>query len=194
MQASLISRFRHPRLSIEQGLPTCPSDDVLAADGILDGLAPKRREKIERYLDAVPVHSLSGRGKAQQEHLYGALSIIDAKAQSLLQFNSLLLAIVGIYFGNVSEIRSNVLVLVSFILTVLSAGASCLLCLDVIWLHWLSREDLEAQADESHPSAGYVELLLLRDRRSRCYRSGWLLSYLAVIAVVFGVIVVMVST
>ena len=192
MQASLLSRLRHPRLSIEQGLPTCANADILAADGILDDLDPAEQTRIEAYLQAVPVHSASGRGKAQQDHLYGGLSIIDAKAQALLQFNSFLLAIVGIYFGNLEAVRSDPLVLVPFIVTVLASGLSCLLCLDVIWLHWLSQEDLESQEDQSEGlSSGYVELLMLRDDRSRNYRRAWILSFGSIVTSIVGVIVAM---
>jgi hypothetical protein len=192
MAVSLRSRLRHPLGAIEQGLPTCADRELADPPGVTKGLTDDERLRLEAYLAAIPVHAASTHGRAQQEHLYTGLSIIDAKAQSLLAFNSFLLAIVGIYFGNIASVRSEMTVLIPFIVTVVASGVSCLLCLDVIWVHWLNQDDMEGIADSDDvPSEGFVELLMLRDARSRNYRRAWLLSVLSTWTVVIGVIIAM---
>ena len=188
MASSIGRRLRHPRVAVQQGLPTCPDDDLIAGPDALEYVTDEERLRIELYLAAVPVHTASTEGRAQQEHLYSCLSIIDAKAQALLSFNSFLLAIVGIYFGNIVDVRGEPLVLIPFLAAVLASGASCVLSLDVIWVHWLGQADMEVPAGEDQEvSRGYIELLILRDERTRNYRRAWLLSFWSVSAVVLGV-------
>ncbi|HEX8745318.1 MAG TPA: hypothetical protein VF712_19485 [Thermoleophilaceae bacterium] len=159
-----------------------------------DSLSEEERGRIESYLAAIPTHASSAHARAQQEHIYTGLTIIDSKAQSMLAFNSFLVAIVGIYFGNIAGVRDSALVLIPFIVTVLASGASCLLCLDVIWVHWLNQDDMETPTeDDETPSEGFVELMILRDSRTRNYRRAWLLSFMSTSTVVVGVIIAMVK-
>lgn len=194
MRSSIRNRLRHPRAAIRQGLPSRRDRGPASSSHIAVGLTAAQHKQIESYLDAIPVHSASTKGRAQQEYLYHGLSIIDAKAQALLGFNSFLLAIVGIYFGNIGAVRSNLFVSIPFIGTVVTSGVSCLLCLDVIWVYWLSQTDMEQPEHGSDSSPGFVELLLLRDERTRNYRVSWLLSFVAVVAAVFGVLISILTT
>lgn len=145
---------------------------------------------MEDYLKAVPLHHATPKTLAQQDHLYSCLTIIDGKAQALLSFNSFLLAVVGIYVGTIQIIRDQLFLLAPFILTSLASGVSCLFCLDVVWVHWLTKQDMLPAPGETDANVGqgFVELLLLRDERTRTYRVAWFLSFFSVVAVMVGVI------
>ena len=97
------------------------------------------------------------------DHLYGCLSILDAKSSSLLSFNSIIIAVFAIFMtgelGRVEWIAINI--------GMASILVSCLLLLSVVWVHWSTTENL---ADlEKHA------LILLDVRRSRTikYRLAW---------------------
>jgi len=102
-------------------------------------------------------------------HLYGCLSILDAKSSSLLAFNSIIMAVFAIFMTGVRSRAEWIAVN----LGMASILASCLLLLSVVWVHWSTTENLSDI--EKHA------LLLLKVRRSRTikYRLAW---YLAVAA------------
>lgn len=190
MAPSIRHRLTHPRKAIEQGLPTSDAEYHFREGEHTREITHEMHSRMRDYLLAVPLHDSSPVTKSQQEHLYANLSIIDSKAQALLSFNSFLLAIVGIYFGTVQSIRDEVFLLVPFVATLIASGISCLLCLDVVWVHWLTAKDMRPVADAKEDSVGegFIELLLLRDERTRTYRLAWLLSFASVAAVVLGVL------
>lgn len=196
MAPTIWNRLSRPHVAIEQGLPTSRRQTSFREGEVTRRITPQMRRTMEDYLDAVPAHHANHRSFAQQDHLYSNLSIVDGKAQALLSFNSFLLAIVGIYFGTIQSIRDEIWLLIPFLVTVLASGTSCLLCLDVVWVHWLTAEDMQTIVDaeeEGDTSDGFIELLLLRDERTRTYRLAWLTSFASVGAVIVGVLVAIFS-
>lgn len=106
------------------------------------------------------------------DHLYGCLSILDAKSSSLLSFNSIIIAVFAIFMttalGRVEWIPIS--------LGMASILVSSLLLLSVVWVHWSTTSnlvDLEKHA-----------LILLRVRRSRTikYRLAWYFAVAALVA------------
>lgn len=102
--------------------------------------------------------------------LYDALSILDAKASSLLTFNAVGLTALAIWLANIPLNAFHLALDLAF----LGFLASCALCLKIVSLHWVSTADLNA--DDSYP----VKLLEIRDARTVLYRWAWLLAVLAV--------------
>lgn len=190
MRPSVARRLRHPVMAINQGLPTSRKKLPMRAGEAVPVVSEQMRRDMKEYLVAVPLRHENQVTMAQEGHLYGALSIIDSKAQALLSFNSFLLAIVGIYFGTIQSIRDQPLILIPFLMTVIASGVSCLLCLDVVWIHWLTTTDMTADPSQEADviGEGFIELLLLRDERTRLYRLAWLLSFGSVAAVIAGVL------
>lgn len=187
MAFSIRRRLLYPRTALRQGLA---AGSATARGEATRGVDDETRQEMEDYLKAVPLHHETAATLAQQEHLYACLNIIDGKAQALLSFNSFLLAIVGIYFGTIDTVRDQVFILVPFLATSITSGLSCLLCLDVVWIHWLTKEDMlpEPGQDASVVGEGFLELLMLRDERTWNYRMAWFLSFFSVVAVLIGVV------
>jgi hypothetical protein len=147
MAPSIRHRLAHPVTAIEQGLPSSRLQSRFREGEVSRRISDHTREVMEVYLESIPDVDRNRHEHQQQEHLYGNLNIIDSKAQSLLSFNSFLLAIIGIYFGTVQSVRSQIWLLIPFLVTVVASGLACLLCLDVVWIHWLTASDLESAAD-----------------------------------------------
>lgn len=189
MAFSIRRRLLHPRTALRQGLATGAGNATERGEATR-GIDERARREMEDYLKAVPLHHETTATLAQQEHLYTCLNIIDGKAQALLSFNSFLLAIVGIYFGTIDAVREQPLILVPFLATIVTSGLSCLLCLDVVWVHWLTKNDMlpVPGQDASVIGEGFLELLILRDERTRNYRMAWFLSFFSVVAVLVGVV------
>ena len=102
--------------------------------------------------------------------LYGALSILDAKASSLLTFNAVGLTALAIWLANIPLNFFHLALDFAF----LGFLASCALCLKIVWLHWVSTADLNT--DDAYP----VKLLEVRDSRTVLYRWAWALAVFAV--------------
>ena len=191
MAQSIRDRLAHPRISIDQGLPTAKRPTHFRAGESTRFITPQMRQTMEKYLESIPSHHANHHTFAQHTHLYENLTIVDSKAQALLSFNSFLLAIVGIYFGTIQSIRDEIYLLVPFLVTVIASGTSCLLCLDVVWVHWLTAKDMEGVSEQDardRVTDGFLELLLLRDERTRTYRLAWLISFCSVGSVILGVL------
>lgn len=102
--------------------------------------------------------------------LYDALSILDAKASSLLTFNAVGLTALAIWLANIPLNFFHLTLDLAF----LGFLGSCALCLKIVWLHWVSTEDLNT--DDTYP----VTLLEVRDSRTVLYRWAWVLAVSAV--------------
>lgn len=103
--------------------------------------------------------------------LYEALSILDAKASSLLTFNAVGLTALAIWLERIPLNFFHLTLDVAFLCFLLSCG----LCLKIVWLHWSSTEDLTNT--DQYP----VGLLEVRDSRTVLYRWAWLLAVCAVL-------------
>jgi hypothetical protein len=105
-------------------------------------------------------------------HLYGNLSILDAKSASLLQFNSVLIAIFTIFITNEKTPPISYGIGVIGILTTLS---SCALLLEVVWVHWSTNEHMNTAEEHA------TKLLQVRKERTILYRKSWNFSKLGLL-------------
>jgi hypothetical protein len=103
--------------------------------------------------------------------LYAGLSILDAKASSLLTFNAVGLTALAIWLERIPLNVFHLTLDVAFLLFLISCG----LCLKIVWLHWASTADLDDQDERP------VALLAVRDARTVLYRWAWLLAVCAVV-------------
>ena len=103
--------------------------------------------------------------------LYDALSILDAKASSLLTFNAVGLTALAIWLASIPLNFFHLALDLAFV----GFLASCALCLKIVWLYWVSTADLNT--DEAYP----VKLLEVRDSRTVLYRWAWVLAVFAVV-------------
>ena len=126
------------------------------------------------HVDALrAVHD--GRDKYLFDHLYACLSILDSKSQSLLGFNSIIVAVFAIFMSG-DVVKNRRLAAAGMALTL----ASCLLLLLVVWVRWSTPEEMkepEGRATLPHT------LLAEREERTIAYRLGWYLSSLAALLV-----------
>lgn len=106
------------------------------------------------------------------DHLYGCLSILDAKSSSLLSFNSIIIAVFAIFMTD--ELRGLEWVVINLGMASVLAGS--LLLLTVVWVHWSTTEnliDLEKHA---------FVLLDVRRERTIKYRLAWYFAVVSVLA------------
>lgn len=102
-------------------------------------------------------------------HMYDNLTILDAKSGSLLQFNSVLMAIFAIFIAKTVFSLVNVIGFLGIVLALLSS----LLLLQVVWVHWSTSDHMHS------PSRHMAKLLSVRKTRTICYRIAWNLSQLS---------------
>lgn len=105
-------------------------------------------------------------------HLYGCLSILDAKSTSLLSFNSIIIAVFAIFIATQPHGLQRIAVETGMAAVLVS----CLLLLAVVWIHWSTTENL---VDREHHA-----FVLLEVRRSRTikYRLAWYFSVAGMLA------------
>lgn len=108
-------------------------------------------------------------------HLYENLTILDAKCASLLQFNSVLMAVFAIFIAKIEPDEANV----PGLLGILFALVSSLFLLQVVWVHWSTSDHM--QTTEKH----MTKLLAVRKARTLFYRIAWNLSQVAGICLLF---------
>lgn len=106
------------------------------------------------------------------DHLYSCLSILDSKSASLLQFNSIIIAVFTLFLTRENSLGR----FGGFVVGVGMAAVimSSLLLLWVVWVHWSTTEDLEDVDNHA------FNLLKVRISRTIKYRLAW---YLAVASV-----------
>jgi hypothetical protein len=97
-------------------------------------------------------------------HLYENLSILDAKSASLLQFNSVLVAIFTIF---ITSDKTSAFPFYIGSLGILTTLISCALLLEVVWIHWSTTEHMNT------PEENTVKLLQVRKERTILYRKAW---------------------
>lgn len=105
-------------------------------------------------------------------HLYSCLSILDSKSASLLQFNSIIIAVFAIFMS--AELSWYGWLIVNTGMAAILASA--LLLLSVVWVHWSTTADLINL--EQHA----VVLLSVRRARTIRYRIAWLFSVVSLLA------------
>lgn len=130
---------------------------------------PKDKKALHAHITALRQMTDVKEHEKLFDHLYGCLSILDAKSTSLLAFNSIIIAVFAIFLSG--ELRRVEWFAVN--IGMASILVSCLLLLSVVWVHWSTTDnlvDLEKHA-----------LILLDVRRSRTikYRLSWYFSVAA---------------
>lgn len=126
--------------------------------------------EVEAHLQALEDRGVATDYAGQFAFLYEALSILDAKASSLLTFNAVGLAALAIWLGKIPLNLFHLALDVAFLLFLISCG----ICLAIVSLHWVSTKDLREGG--ARPAA----LLSLRETRTMLYRWAWLLAVVAV--------------
>lgn len=111
---------------------------------------------------------------AQFAFLYESLGILDSKASALLTFNGIALAALAIWMEGSATGVQHMLLDAAFLL---SLASSCF-CLMVNWIRWESTEELLQEQQHA------VDLLALRDKRTRHYRVAWVFAFLSVLLIV----------
>jgi len=114
-------------------------------------------------------------GQSIFAHLYDNLTILDAKCASLLQYNSVLMAVFAIFIAKIEPDEANV----PRLLGILFALISSLFLLQVVWVHWSTSDHM--QSSEKH----MTKLLAVRRARTLYYRIAWNLSQVAGICLLF---------
>jgi hypothetical protein len=139
-------------------------------DAITEGVY-WREERVE--------HLASIKESTPHDYLYACLGILDTKAAALLQFDGIIIAastVAVTFFPRASV--GNPLVVTSLIL----AGISSVLCLQVVWVYWTKTAEFAAEEED------FAELLRCRNRRTVFYRCSWLIAQVSVFFLVLGVI------
>jgi hypothetical protein len=115
-------------------------------------------------------------------HLYESLSILDAKSASLLQFNSVLVAIFTIF---ITSDKIHPLPYYIGAIGILTTLISCAFLLEVVWIHWSTTEHVNT------PEENAVKLLQVRKERTILYRKAWNFSKfgLMTLMVMLGIVV-----
>lgn len=112
------------------------------------------------------------------DHLYGVLTILDAKSASLLQFNAILIAVYSIFFAGAKNIH----LLIGLVAGIVVVLFSSFILLNVVWVHWSTTEDLV------DPKQLAVTLLTVRRDRTIMYRLAWYGASVSVLLLVILVI------
>ena len=133
---------------------------------------PEGREALERHVKALGTMLSAQKHQAVFDHLYETLSILDSKSATLLQFNSVLIAVFAIYLQSNTFQWAWVWALLGLIVVLVS---SCLLLL-VVWVHWSSTEEMERD-----PDLHAYNLMQVRQERTVSYRLAWNFSVASVL-------------
>jgi len=124
---------------------------------------PKTKQECVAHLDALAKTAAKEMHRDIFGHLYTSLTILDTKSASLLQFDSILIAVYSIYIVNA---RSEIFAL-WLSAGVISVILSAMTLLNVVWIHWSTTGDFLDPADH------VLDLLSVRNRRTVLYRTSW---------------------
>ena len=108
------------------------------------------------------------------DHLYGCLSILDAKSASLLTFDGVVIAVFAVFMAGEMPMLSWIVVDVGMVAIL----TSCFFLLSVVWIHWSTTDHLTDF--EQHA----LTLLQVRRARTIKYRLAWYLSVFALVMLV----------
>jgi hypothetical protein len=138
--------------------------------GIRDQLLSTKQERLDQLeaLDEIADNEAHAR---HFDFLYENLSILDSKAAALLQFNSILLAVISIF----QSAAGTKILSASYGICILLTLFSCLLSLYIVWIHWSKTDEL--QNVERHCR----QLFKVRRNRTIIYRVGWYLAFTSVL-------------
>lgn len=109
------------------------------------------------------------------QHMYDNLTILDGKANSLLQFNAIMLAASGAFLMAGDNMQTSVSNHRAFLYTIACSLYSAILCHRVIWVYWSGSNDL------SFCRVQITRLLNVRNSRTIYYRRAWVFSMLSTV-------------
>jgi hypothetical protein len=158
--------FKHQifRLNVREQLPDTVHDSRKYIENLTNLLGDQRREPLFN-------------------HLYENLSILDAKSASLLQFNSILVAVFAIFLT--ADIAAAPFYV--GVVGILATLTSSYLLLEVVWVHWSTSDQMAA------PATHELKLLEVRKSRTILYRIAWNFSKGAVLALVAVVVLIVLA-
>lgn len=140
------------------------------------GIAVSDDQRLAQLLSIQKLHKAGGL-QTEHEFLYRNLTILDDKSSALLSFNSIVLAATAILLSSAHSIAR-----VSFLVTLLVIAVSSYLCLRVVWLHW---SDADTLTDSER---FWLDLLPVRDMRTRWYRAAWILAQCSIVSLVVSAV------
>lgn len=139
---------------------------------IKNGL-PNDKKAVSQYIDAWCHLIDTDRSIAPHEvqrrlfdHMYGNLDILDSKTNSLIQLTAILVAAFA-FVATMPQHRFDEPARALFVLGIIYAATAALLCLQVIWVHWSSLDDLDNA--QQHMES----LIQVRTRRTVRFRRAW---------------------
>ena len=121
------------------------------------------------------------------DHMYGNLTILDAKANVLIASSSIFTAALGIILTTGLQSSQHWLVTALSLDTIISL-ISVLLAISVVSVHWSTVEELELPYIDDFVR----HLVYVRNSRTLRYRAAWLL-HIVVILFSFGMLLVKLS-
>lgn len=124
---------------------------------------PSSDKEIHEQIQALRHLTEAGDHQKLFDHLYGCLSILDAKSASLLTFNSIITAVYAIFMTNELHKAGWVLIHLGMLFILVSS----LLLLSVVWVHWSTTGHL------NDLNVHMVTLLTVRRDRTVKYRLAW---------------------
>lgn len=146
---------------------------------IKESLHQNEDEK-KRHIDALKKVFESPEHTRLFDFLYENLNILDAKASTLLSFNSINIAIASIFLVGQESLYLNL----PFYFCITSLIISCALCLKIIWVHWSSTKEIMKGMDDH-----IVILFEIRFSRTVSYRKAWWLSAISIITLLFSILI-----
>ena len=132
---------------------------------------PRTREENVAHLDALVKTEAKEMHRDLFGHLYGSLTILDTKSASLLQFDSILIAVYSIYIVTTKSELFATCLAIGIIFVILST----VILLNVVWVHWSTTDDLR------NPAEHILNLLSVRNRRTVLYRASWYGAFIGVL-------------
>ena len=132
---------------------------------------PRGDAELRAHVAALSTMTGAHEHEAIFDHLYGCLSILDAKSSSLLSFNSIITAVFAIFMTSRLQGIEWIAISIGMGMVLISS----FLLLSVVWVHWSTTDNLANV--ERH---AFALLAIRRDRTVR-YRLAW---YFAVLAMV----------
>ncbi len=127
--------------------------------------------EIESHIESLLKMANEQEHKELFAHLYGCLSILDAKSASLLQFNSIIIAVFVIFLTGTIDVLQFLVIAIGM----LSVLVASIILLSVIWVHWSTTVDLSNLSEHAN------RLLLVRRTRTIRYRISWYLANISII-------------
>src|SRR5438874_5773105 len=127
----------------------------------------------------------SPKGDDALNWIYGLLTILDAKASALMRLNGVMLAAAAFLLNS----RPGLAVTRSIVISALGSTISIACCLLVVSIDWPFLGLVKTESGKLDFSDEFFHLQKVAVFRRRCYQFGWLISLLATMAFLFGIVI-----